>query len=400
MKPMKLTAIALVAIALVLLTAGCTQPKTAEPQVTILYSSVGQMPQLLATDQIDGYIAWQPFVAVGDKSGIAKIVSYSQNLPPPGIWEDHSCDSLVARDDVLAANPELANVLSAILIEATNYTTNNPDRAAQISADWIFGNSDLKYGNITVKSLDVERASIPTITFTNDPSKEWLESNDQFIGALKNIGFITGKLNTSSTEQTRSLLYNFGPLEKGKAMLQTKTFVTPPDTTKMISIGYLMSDHDAPLFVAIKDWKYFQDNYGFALKPQTDASGKVEKADLIVNNQKVADVKLVKGETGAQLMTIMGSNTIDFAVAGTPPTISAIDKGTPIKILFPLHTEGSALVVSAKYPVSDWNSFIALVKQRSIEGNPVKIAVPQGSIQDVQLKYALKDSGVAVTETK
>jgi NitT/TauT family transport system substrate-binding protein len=161
-----------------------------------------------------------------------------------------------------------------------------------------------------------------------------------------------------------------------------------------------MSDHDAPLFVAIKDWKYFQDNYGFALKPQTDASGKVEKADLIVNNQKVADVKLVKGETGAQLMTLMGSNTIDFAVAGTPPTISAIDKGTPIKILFPLHTEGSALVVSAKYPVSDWNSFIALVKQRSIDGKPVKIAVPQGSIQDVQLKYALKDSGVAVTETK
>jgi len=99
-------------------------------------------------------------------------------------------------------------------------------------------------------------------------------------------------------------------------------------------------------------------------------------------------------------MTLMGSNTIDFAVAGTPPTISAIDKGTPIKILFPLHTEGSALVVSAKYPVSDWNSFIALVKQRSIDGKPVKIAVPQGSIQDVQLKYALKDSGVAVTETK
>ncbi len=40
------------------------------------------MPMLLATKQIDGYIAWQPFVSIGSESGIGKVVVYSGQLPP------------------------------------------------------------------------------------------------------------------------------------------------------------------------------------------------------------------------------------------------------------------------------------------------------------------------------
>ena len=95
----------------------------------------------------------------------------------------------------------------------------------------------------------------------------------------------------------------------------------------------------------------------------------------------------------------MASNSIDFAIAGTPPTISSIDKGTPIKILFPVHTEGSGLVVTSSAPVTDWESFVAWIKEKSSTKDPVKIAVaPKGSIQDVQLKYALEQSGITVIE--
>ncbi len=81
MKAMKISAITLIAIVLLLLTAGCTQPagtpvSTTQTNVGILYSKgVGPMPMLLATKQIDGYIAWQPFVSIGSKSGIGKVVS-------------------------------------------------------------------------------------------------------------------------------------------------------------------------------------------------------------------------------------------------------------------------------------------------------------------------------------
>jgi ABC-type nitrate/sulfonate/bicarbonate transport system substrate-binding protein len=153
--------------------------------------------------------------------------------------------------------------------------------------------------------------------------------------------------------------------------------------------------------VALKDWQYFNDTYGVALRPVGDPAGKVEAAELIVQGQKVADVQLVKGDSGAQLMTLMGSNAIDFAVAGTPPTITAIDKKTPVKILFPLHVEGSGLVADSRAQVKDWDNFITWIKDRSAQGKPVRIAVaPKGSIQDVQLTYALEQSGVNVSEAK
>lgn len=385
------------------LIAGCTTttpPAPSTGEVALLYTSVGQMPQLLATDQIDGYMAWQPFVAVGKVTGMGTIVSYSQDMPPRPVWEDHSCDSLVARNEVVNANPILADSLAVILIHATDYTRENPDIAAAASAEWIFGSSDLTFGNITVSPLDVEKASIPTIKFVNDPSAQWMASNDLFIDALKEINYLQGSLANASPAERNNLLYDFRPYENAKASIKDGKNPLPAAGSQKISIGYLLSDHDAPLFVAIKEWQYFNDTYGISLKPREETQGKVENAELMVNGQKIADLQLVKGESGAQLMTLMASNSIDFAVAGTPPTITAIDKGTPIKILFPLHTEGSGLVVTkdAQLKENDWDGFISWVKSA---GRPVKIAVaPKGSIQDVQLRYALEQSGLVVNEAK
>ncbi len=403
MKPTHILTI-LGVVALAVLLSGCVTPTTppgpTTGEVSLLYTSVGQMPQLLATDQIDGYMAWQPFVAVAKVTGMGTVVSYSQDLPPKPVWEDHSCDSLVGRNEVVDENPVLADALAVVLIHATDYTRENPDAAAKASAEWIFGTSDLTFGNITVDPLDVEKASIPTIMFVNEPSASWMASNDLFIGALTEINYLQGKLANASPTERNELLYNFGPYENAKAAIRDGKNPLPAGGADTITIGYLLSDHDAPLFVAIKEWQHFNDTYGIALKPKTESAGKVESAELIVNGQKIADVQLVKGESGAQLMTLMASNSLDYSVAGTPPTITAIDKGTPIRILFPLHTEGSGLVVASKAPVkeNDWDGFISWVKSA---GRPVKIAVaPKGSIQDVQLRYALEQSGLVVNEAK
>jgi ABC-type nitrate/sulfonate/bicarbonate transport system substrate-binding protein len=397
-----ITVIAGLLIVAALLIAGCAQSPTPSGNATVklIYANAGQMPQLIATDQIDAYMVWQPFVAVGAVSGLGTIVSYSQNLPPPGIWEDHSCDSLDAREEVVTGDPALTNALSASLIAATNYTRDNPDRAAQICADWIFGGGDLTFGNVTVSSLEVEKESIPTIHYTTVPSPQWMHSNILFVQALHELGYVNGILANASEEQVSAALYDFGPYESARKMVQDKNVVTPTGAPRKIAIGYLLSDHDAPLFVAVKEWQYFNDTYGVALKPVSESAGRVQAAELLVHGKKVADITFVQGEGGAQLMTLMASNALDFAVAGTPPTISAIDKGTPIKILFPVHTEGSGLVVTSRAPVDGWDSFIAWIKTTSTQADPVIIATVQGSIQDVQLRYALEQSNVTVIEAK
>ena len=68
-----------VALLLILLSAGCVQQpnvtsNTTPAGVNILYTAgVGPMPQLLATKQVDGYIAWQPFPELHKKRGLEKL---------------------------------------------------------------------------------------------------------------------------------------------------------------------------------------------------------------------------------------------------------------------------------------------------------------------------------------
>ena len=402
---------AMFCIAMALLAAGCVQTsptgnQTATPnktqsssQVLVMYAGAGQMPVLLSTDQIDGYIIWQPFVAVATESGIGKVVVYSQDLPPDGVWEDHTCDGLDVNQNLLDSNPALVDTISALTIAATDYVREHPDSAAEISAGWLFGSGNMTFGNVTVSSVEVEKVSIPTIKFTNDPSQAWLSSNDLFIESLKQLGLVTGKLNNVTAYESLAILFDFSSYDRAKAMVANKSIKGPSAPVKNFAIGYLPSDHDAALFVAVKEWKYFQDTYGAALKPRDVNAAKADVVDLVVNGTKIAEVRLVKGEGGPQLMTLMAQDSVQFSIAGTPPTISAVDKGTPIKILFPVHTEGSGLVVAADAPVSDWGSFVTWAKQRADAGKPLVIAAPlKGSIQDVMFRYALENSGVVVKQ--
>ena len=110
-------------------------------------------------------------------------------------------------------------------------------------------------------------------------------------------------------------------------------------------------------------------------------------------------VRLIAANAGPELMQLAATNSVQMTFAGVPPAIAAIDRGTPIKILHPLNNEGSGLVATAGSPATNWASFADWAEERSSAGRPLTIAAPQkGSIQDVMLRYALKDSGFAITE--
>ena len=384
----------------VVFSAGCVDNGGSGEKVEILYAGVGNMPQLLESGAVDAAIAWQPFVAVMEEGQIGKVISYSEDLPPEGKWEGHTCCVFGANSYALA-NPEIAADMTALMILGNEYITANPDKSAVLIADWLFANQDLTYGGVTVNSVDVMEASIPTIKFSGEVTDAWIESNEDFVQSQRDLGLVTGKLANTNSEETKGLLFDFGPYEAAQGIVESGKFLEPSTSVKEISVGYLASDHDGPLFVLLKDWKFFKDNYNTYLKPVTEKVGKIDKAELYINGKKVCDVKLIEGSAGPQLMTLLQQNQIQYAVAGTPPFVSAVDKSTSavdIKILSPIMMNGSGLVVSDEAPADDWNSFIAWVKERSAEGKPVVIADPQlGSIQDVQLKAALDSAGIGYT---
>ena len=247
--------------------------------VGVLYSQgVGPMPNLLATKQIDGYIAWQPFVSIGTESQIAQLVEPSQDLPPAGMWENHPCCVLSAREDLLASNPDFVNSISAVTMLGSQYIAEHPEESADILANWFVGRSNFTYGNVSVGSVDVMEDAIPTVQYTNEPTAEWVNNTKEFVAAQKELGLVTGRLANASNAEMNAIIFDFGPYRAASQQVASKQFVTPAKVSRPITLGYLKADmHSAALLVAIQKSQYMTDTYGIAIVPRDLVEGRARR---------------------------------------------------------------------------------------------------------------------------
>ena len=381
----------------VIFTAGCVGDDTSSDKATVelVEIAAGQQVNALGLGQIDGLINWQPNIAAATVSGLGKVVSYSQDLPRTGDknWHDHTCCVFGANEAGLK-NKDMATVLTGLMIVGNQYVTDNPEASAVYAADWLYGSTNPTFGSKSVDPVEILKASLPTIKFLNEVTDTWLASNAEFVQIERDLGIITNNLKSTSDEETKALIYDLAPYNAAKKIISEKgTFKEPVSDT--ISVGHLISDHGSALIVLLKDWEYFKDNYNTYLKPVAEKSGPVDNAELYVNGKKICNVNIVTGTGGPNLMTMLQTNSIQYAIAGTPPYLTSIDAQAGLKILCPIMTEGSAFVVASSAPVNNWNEFVEWAKSRSAEGKNLIIAVPQvHSIQDVLLKAALESSDI------
>ena len=394
-----------IALLLTLLAAGCVQqpnvPSNTTPAgVKILYTAgVGPMPQLLGTKQVDGYIAWQPFPEIAQETGIGKVATYTKDFPPLGQWINHPTNVFISRNDFYRNNPDTVNALTALTILSDQYITSHPDEAANITAQWLVGGGNFTYGNISVDSNSVMKNAIRTVTYTTEPSPAWINGTEKFVTSEIQLGYLNGTLKSATPDQYDNIIFDFSSYQDATEMIKNGSIKVPQGENKTFNMGYLLAADHAALFVAVKDSAYFNTTYGLALVPEDPTAARPNVVDLVVNGTKVATINLVPGDAGPQLMQLAATNAIQTSYVGVPPAIAAIDKGTAIKILSPVDTEGSALVVLPDAPVTDWNSFVSWAKQRAAAGKPLTIAAPgKGSIQDVMLQSALKESGLSVNQ--
>lgn len=157
-----------------------------------------------------------------------------------------------------------------------------------------------------------------------------------------------------------------------------------------LKVGYIFTNHQTPLMVAAEKGEDFKEN-GVYLKEIIER----EKYALMQNDKTVANLELIVNKSGSETMTMIGQGHIEIGLASSAACITAIDKGTKIKILSPIHTEGIGLVVDKDSPINNWEDFIKASKEGDV---PIKVGYHSPtSAPLILLDAALRDSELTGT---
>lgn len=158
-----------------------------------------------------------------------------------------------------------------------------------------------------------------------------------------------------------------------------------------LKVGYIFTTHHTPFMVAAQKGESFR-SMGVYLKPIVHK----DKYELVADGKPIATFQLIVTKSGAETAALFARKQLDLGMASVTAIMAGVDKGTRMKILSPLQTEGMALVVPKDSPLTGWESFLAHVKKAK---QPVKIGYHSPtSAPKIVLEGALKQSGIKVTE--
>ena len=129
--------------------------------------------------------------------------------------------------------------------------------------------------------------------------------------------------------------------------------------------GFIFTTHHSTFQVAASRGEAFRD-LGVYLKPLVER----ESYELIKDGKPIAILDLVVAKSGSETATLFAQKHLDMGIASITAIMAGIDKGTPMKIVCPLQTEGMALVVPKDSPLTSWESLLQRVKDSK---EPVKI---------------------------
>lgn len=157
-----------------------------------------------------------------------------------------------------------------------------------------------------------------------------------------------------------------------------------------LSIGYMYSNHQAPLVVA----GAIGDELGDVYLREVNAK---ENFVLVKDGKDVANINLVHCANGGEVMTMMVQGQLEMALSSFGLPVTNNDKGADIKVLSPIHADGIGLVGSKELTeVNDWESFL---KYAETQTTPVKVGYHSPANAPVILfEEALTANNISWTE--
>ncbi len=163
---------------------------------------------------------------------------------------------------------------------------------------------------------------------------------------------------------------------------------------QILKVGYVGHDHQSALYVAALEHERTKEDCGVYLKE----IGSKKHYELIKNDKKIADVELYLSGGGSKMPTLMSQGHFEVGFGGVAAVAFFTDKGSPMKIIAPLHTKGDMLVLTPDNPVNSWEEFVAWAKK---EKTPIRIGFKNPvAIAKLIFERALMEEGLTYTSDK
>ena len=138
--------------------------------VELFKTKGSDVPTLLANKSVDAGITWDPHVSNALAAGHSKVLIKAEKILP--IKAGHYIgNGVYARNDFIAARPELVQDIITAIVEAIDFILKNEDKAIKMWAEQIgFPEDVIRFAikeKISVYNLDVAPEAKPSLRIQN-----------------------------------------------------------------------------------------------------------------------------------------------------------------------------------------------------------------------------------------
>ncbi|MDP8240161.1 MAG: ABC transporter substrate-binding protein [Candidatus Hatepunaea meridiana] len=158
----------------------------------------------------------------------------------------------------------------------------------------------------------------------------------------------------------------------------------------VLKVGHVGHDHHTALYVAALNGDLFKKDYGLYLEEVRPK----QLYRLIDGKKVICELELYKAGGGSKMPTDMAQGIFDVGFGGVAAVAFFVDKGTPMKIISPLHSKGDMLVVGKNVPAKNWDEFVEFLKNRK---EPLRVGfktpkaiallIFEGALREVGIPY-------------
>lgn len=325
------------------------------------------MKAALATDQVDAYIAWEPYVSDSVVGGVGEVLEWTEDIMP-----NHPCCVLVISTEFLAgANGlELSQRFVKAHVEATEWM-------AEALADKEGANYtklvDMAVG-FTARNASVVEAAFEHLQFKVEMGSSFDAALEKFTQMYIDLNMTTNEKlmddrKYASVEDFVDKYVNETFLEAADDIAPSATILNPGSP---IRLGYLLGDlHQMAQVVAQNS-------------TVTDSG----KSLFETYGLEVEDAVGAPFANGGAEMDGFSLGTVDIGYLGAPPAIlKHLNGGTGTVIAAQANVEGSGLVVATDSGIESLADLVN--KTVAVPGPPA-----ESSIQFLLLKMELEDAGL------